>query len=553
MRLFLSSLFLVTTAGVTGAQPAQPIPAEEPAGPAWSPYDDDGWPTGLSLEDLRHLPACGPDQELPGPGEPIPCRPLVLPGVPQWSLGFDWTTGLVEGDAPLTGGAHALGVQLDFGLSRSLQLGARYELIGFGLHDLDPDAIDVGAGHRVFGQLRYRAFTDEVDRDAWVVGIGGGYAFQEAIIGGHAPAARASIGREVGLYLDDENAVTAALELAYERTFADIRTAALLVSARLGFEVNIREPANLGTVDTPHSSRYFNGGDIYIGPIIGLGYSLGVPLGRHLGLVTTASYMFGHTDFRQQGFVGSQWALQAGPRLSAGWPGPAPLYAQLQVGPAWIGAEPQREILTAADLEVGASLFAGCDGALDIGLRFRGEIDDAIEVMSGTMFVRLVLGSAPARARGYRCGHGGTPVAYMPTPPPPPPPAPDPAPVPVAPPVGPVGGEVEVEVEVEAGGQVVVEPPEPVVIEVELGAIAFGGMVEVSVDPRLLPLERLRGAGFVEIELSGPDAALNEYQASLSALLDREGLAVDAWAIAPSGGSVIRARITIWPPGTRPE
>lgn len=553
MRFFLASIALVAAAGPAGAQPvAEPVPAAEPD---WSPYDDDGWPRGVSLEDLRHLRPCGPDEELPGPGEPIPCRPLVLPEPVQWSLGVDWTGGIVAGDAPLTGGAHALGVQLDFGLSNRVQLGARYELMGFGLHDLDPDALDIGAGHRVFGQLRYRLFTDEVDRDAWAFTAGGGYAFQEAIIGGHAPAVRAAIGREVGMYLDDENAVTAALELAYERTFAEVRTEAVLASARLGFEVNIREPDNLGTADTPHSDRYYNGGDIYAGPVTGLGYSLGVPFGRHLELVGTASFMFGHTDLRQQGFAGSQWALQAGPRLSAGWPGPAPLYAQLQAGPVWMGAEPQREIFNAADLEVGAALFAGCGGAVDVGLRFRGEVDGGIDVMTGTMVLRVVLGNARSRAGGRLCGGGGAPpVAYMPTPPPPPsaiepdlPPA-DPTPAAQMP-----GGQVGVEVDAGAGGTVVVEPPRPVVIEVELGAVAFGGLVEVSIDPRILPLERLRGAGFVEIELSGPDGTLAGYQASLSAILDREGLAVDAWSYASTGGNVIRARITIWPPGTRPD
>jgi hypothetical protein len=556
MRFFLASLILVAAAGPAGAQPvvAEPIPTAEPD---WSPYDDDGWPRGVSLEDVRHLRPCGPDEELPGPGEVIHCRPLVLPEPIQWSFGADWTTGIVAGDAPLTGGAHALGLQLDFGLSNRIQLGARYELIGFGLHDLDPDALDIGAGHRLFGQLRYRLFTDEVDRDAWAFTVGGGYAFQEAIIGGHAPAVRAAIGREVGMYLDDENAVTAALELAYERTFAEIRTEAVLASARLGFEVNIREPDNLGTADTPHSDRYYNGGDLYAGPVLGLGYTLGVPLGRHLELVGTGSFMFGHTDLRQQGYAGAQWALQAGPRLSAGWPSPAPLYAQLQAGPAWISAEPQREIITAADLEVGAALFAGCGGAIDLGLRFRGEVDGGVDLMSGTMLLRVVLGNARGRAGGRRCGGGGPPVAYMPTPPrvhqPIEPHRPPAAPTPAVQVPGQVDVDVDLDNDAGAGGTIAVEPPEPVVIEVELGAVAFGGLVEVSIDPRLLPLARLRGAGFVEIELSGPDGTLAGYQASLSALLDREGLAVDAWSFASSGGSVIRARITIWPPGSRPD
>lgn len=558
MRLFFLSLALLTAVTPPAvAQPSAPATMPPPeAGvadqPAWSPYDDDGWPRGLSLEDTRGLPRCAPGEGLPGPGERLTCRPLVLPEVPQWSLGVDWTTGIATGDAPLTGGAQGLGVQLDFGLGRALQLGLRYELIGFGLHDVDPDALDIGNGQRVFGQARYRLFTDEVDRDAWAIGVGGGYAFQEEIIGGWAPAARVSLGREIGMYLDDENAVTAALELSYERTFADIRTAALLASARLGFEVNIREPANSGTVDTPHSARYFNGGDIYAGPVIGLGYSLGVPFGRHLALVSTASFMFGHTDFRQQGFVSAQWALQGGPRISAGWPGPAPLYAQLQAGPAWIGAEPERDLIVAADLELGFEMFAGCDGAVDVGLRFRADASDGFDLMTGSMLVRVVLGTAPARARGGGCGRGGAPVAYMPSPPRPVA-VPPPETVPSRPGAPSVDVEVDVGLDAGAGGQVVIEPPQPVVIELDLGAVGFGGLVEISIDPRRLPLERLRGAGFVEVELSGPAGALADYQASLTGVLDGEGLEVDAWAFARTGGNVVRARITIWPPGSRPD
>jgi hypothetical protein len=91
---------------------------------------------------------------------------------------------------------------------------------------------------------------------------------------------------------------------------------------------------------------------------------------------------------------------------------------------------------------------------------------------------------------------------------------------------------------------------EPVVIDVDLGAAFYG--VQVHVDPRLLPFDRLRGAGFVQVELSGAAGAIGAFQGELSAALGRGGVRVDAWASAPTGESVVRARFTIWPPGTRP-
>ncbi|MCB9563119.1 MAG: hypothetical protein H6708_22185 [Kofleriaceae bacterium] len=66
-----------------------------------------------------------------------------------------------------------------------------------------------------------------------------------------------------------------------------------------------------------------------------------------------------------------------------------------------------------------------------------------------------------------------------------------------------------------------------------------------------MPLDRLRSGGLVEVELSGPEDALARYEASLRGLLDREGVRVDAWSRLAGGGAVVRARFTIYPPGSR--
>ncbi len=530
-----------------GADTVEPVPPPPP----WDPLDDDGWPRGVSLEQLRHLRRCHLDEQLPGPGEIIPCRPDVIAETPQWAFAADWTTGIVAGKTPITGGAQALGVELGFGLTRSLALGVRYELMGFGQPSSGDDMLVVGVSHRLFANARHRFFTDEADRDAWTLGLGGGWAFQEASLGGGAPILRASFGREVGMYLDDENAVLMGLELAYERNLDDAQLSAVLASARFGFEVNIREPRNLGTVDEPPSTAYTRGVDIYLGPALGLGYSLGVPLADHLEVNATAGFLFGLTDFgKQSGLDGSQWALQAGARITPGWPRPASLYLQAQVGPVWVSHDPSREVALAVDTELGVSPGFTCDGRLDFALRVRTEIEDEAHALWGALVVRVAFGQGRTRS-GRRCGGGGGgAIVTMPLPPPPPP-EPVLAPPPDQDLIGQGGttidGSAGGTIDGSAGGAVTVEVPvpEPVVIEVELGGSWLGGAVQVRIDPRLLPLARLRAAGHVEIELTGPADALVDYEVSLRAVLDREGIRAASWVRTATSDSVIRARFTL--------
>jgi hypothetical protein len=104
------------------------------------------------------------------------------------------------------------------------------------------------------------------------------------------------------------------------------------------------------------------------------------------------------------------------------------------------------------------------------------------------------------------------------------------------------GGDVSV------GGTVVVTPPEPpppVVIEVELGAVLFGGAVQVRVDPRLLPLGRLRAGGLIDVRLEGPPDQLAAFEGELRAILGRERIAIQGWARVPTTGSRVRAVFTI--------
>jgi len=46
----------------------------------FDPIDATGWPIGLSFDDLRELPECGPQGLSHVPGAPVTCRPPVKAG-----------------------------------------------------------------------------------------------------------------------------------------------------------------------------------------------------------------------------------------------------------------------------------------------------------------------------------------------------------------------------------------------------------------------------------------------------------------------------------------
>lgn len=546
--------------------PAQPLPAAAPA-PApetspvmptplpgatpWSPVDDEGWPRGVSLEDLRGLRPCDLGERLPGPGEPIPCRPMARPEPVQWRWGLDWTVGAVFGRPTTTGASHALGVEVDVTRARSLALGVRYELGGYGLRG-GGDEIQLARGQRFLGQVRWRAFTDEVDRDAWAVVAGAGYQLAADALGGDGPVARVGLAREIGLYLDDENAGVAALELAYSRGLTADAVEAVTASARFGFEFNIVEPRNVHRVDRPWSERAWTGADVYASPfMLGLGVSLGARLSPRVHAVATGNYVFGRAEdsTELEGLHGAL-AVQAGVRLGAGWPAPAPLFVQLQAGPAAVATDAGLAGRWLADAELAFS-FGGCGGAVAPGVRLRADVTDGVDALTGALVLNFALGRG---AGDGRCGprDRGPPVVYMPTEPPPPPAPPPPAiataptppgpPPPVAPPVLDATGSGTI--------AVAVPRPTPIVIEVALGAVALGGLVEVRLDPRLLPLPQLVGAD-VDVVLEGPAEHLGRLGADLSAMLARHQVTARGWAIRPTGGAAVRAVFTIYPPGSR--
>ncbi len=145
------------------------------------------------------------------------------------------------------------------------------------------------------------------------------------------------------------------------------------------------------------------------------------------------------------------------------------------------------------------------------------------------------------------CG-GGVPGSNPRPPPPPPPPAPEPEPEPR------VNASVDAQIDVEVQIPQVEIEVHPISVEVVIGYVLFGGAVDMRLNVASLPLSQLRSAGWIEVTVVGPPAARARAHAELDAILDREGIHIDARAEADAEGSVqaVKAIFTIWPPGSRP-
>ncbi|HUH04663.1 MAG TPA: hypothetical protein VML75_21855 [Kofleriaceae bacterium] len=528
----------------------------EPAVPAAVPGDD-GW-GGAQPDRLRGLPDCDVHALPPPPGGAYTCRPYRYRGPVQWSLDVDWTSGVVTGPDALLGGTSGLGVALGFALTRWLTVGPRYQLLGFG-RGTPPGAGESASAvvaNDLLAQARLRGFTDEVDRDAWALSAAAGYSFRSTALGS-GPIARLAIAREGGLYVTAHGAMTTALELAYEQAFDDSDLRMVTASVRGGFEVGIRTPRNVEEPEPGPPFRYSVAGEFRAGTLFGFGLTVGTPMTDQAFLRLTVDHSFGRDGATLQGFDGASWGALGGVRLmpfgSVAFP-----YLDLQGGWDFTAAEGDAGRPPGGagrgDVEVGVRLASFCGAAVDVGARIRTRMgSDGVEPRDGALVLRFELGHG-ARALGWRtpggCGRS------VPT-----------RPQPVLPSnlgvrgvdgtgagnaegavEGTVGGTVEGTVE--TGIEVRIEP---VVIEVELGAVLFGGAIEVRIDPRSLPLDRLRAAGFVEVELTGPAAGLARFDAELRGVLSRQGLTVHGWTQTATDARVVRARFTIWPPGSRPR
>ncbi|HVK85487.1 MAG TPA: hypothetical protein VM513_15315 [Kofleriaceae bacterium] len=502
---------------------------------SWSPIDEDGWPQGVSLRTLRALRPCEPGETMPGPGEVIPCRPPIHAGSPQVKAGVELVTGLATGAPVLTSGVGGLGVEAELALTRHLSLGGRYELLAFGERTRS-DRLATMRSQRVMAQARARLFIDEVDREAVALAAGVGWGVQGMELGGDAPVARIALAREVGHFADDDNTFALALEVAATRSFGELEVDTLMISARAGFEANVRAPRNLGTEEAG-ASRFWSAGEAYLSPwMFGAGYSVGARLLRHVHAIGTVNNAL--TTYRDDALDGvfNTWGLEGGVRVIGG-PG---VYAQAQAGAVWLTGNDGGTVRTIGDAELGLRL-GGCGGGTSFGLRLRADLDDGVDVVAGTFVARFESGGG-SDAPG-RCGRSET-VAVMPLPPPDPPPPEPASPPPSPPPRRRVEVAERVEQRIERRVDVAVEVT-PVEITVDLGAVLLGGLIEVRIDPRVLPLAQLRASGVVDVRIEGPAEALVRVEGELRAALARDHIAVRGVARVVTGGSRLRAVFTL--------
>lgn len=485
----------------------------------FDPIGANGWPKGETVESLRALPRCeGP---LRGePGAAITCRPAIVGGGAPIAYSTDWTTGLSLGEAG-SGGSQAWGHELLVAVTRSLQLGGRYELMGTGLADDRRQTTTLG--HHLFALARYRRFTDEVTRSAWAFGAGVGWAVGDT----GEPLARLSIGHDFGMYVGSTSALTSGLELAYERSLGDASQQHVVGSLKVGFELGVREPKHLGETPPARLPAALHVGILAM-PAVSFGFDVAVGFHRrHLGWESSLGFLFGMTDDgKLTGLAGGQWSAFSGPRVT--WWNVA--YAQAQVGAAWVAGDEGGTLEAQWHGELGIAL-----GCVETGVWMRQSF--AGEHLTGGMLFRV------GRSRGPSLcgGGGGRPAqprfAVEQLPPPPSPPAPE---------------AIVVTREPEPVVDVVVVPPpvvvrvEPVVIDLEVTLVQVGRALVLQLDPRSLPIERLR-TGRVAIELAGSPRLLAGAELQLRQLLGAAGIRVDAWARVAAPGAGVRVRFTIQP------
>lgn len=481
------------------------------------PIGDDGWPKGETVESLRTLPRCqGP---LYGePGAAIPCRPAIPTGGSPIAYSTDWTTGLALGDGS-SGGSQAWGHELLAAVTRTWQLGGRYELMGTGLASDRMQTTTIG--HNLFAIARYRWFADEVARSAWTLGGGVGWTMRDT---GGEPLVRLAIGHDFGAYVTRKSALTTGLELAYERSFGETAQQHVVGSLKLGFELGIREPRNLGEAPPRSSPASLHVGVLAMpGSSFGFDASVGVRR-AHLGWETSAGYLFGMDDEGTlTGLDGAQWFALTGPRLH--WWQVA--YVQAQAGAAWVATETGKTVEGIAHAELGVAL-----GCVEAGVWARQNFEG--ERLAGGLLFRVGRGTGRSL-----CGGRSSEPRFAVEPPPPIEPEP---PVIVTPEPAPVIEPV-----------VVVPPPppvvvrvEPVVIDLEVTLVQVGRALVLQLDPRSLPIARLR-TGRVAIELAGSPRLLAGAELQLRQLLGAAGIRVDAWARVATPGAGVRVRFTIQP------
>jgi hypothetical protein len=487
------------------------------------------------------------------------------------------------------GGGIALG--LDFDLSRAFSIYTRFTVVSSADVATDDDGdfvddADTQGFTSVAGTLgaRLTLWTDPDDRQGWRFELGGGWRGRGSRLDPAGPMLEATLLREIGTVSASGFAAGIGLGLRGHQGLiaaSDYRALFLVLDGYLAFSQDVPEP-----FDVPGRFSYrfgFHGGGGYSLsreaarfrgglPTWLFGLHFGVPLGPWLEVRARADYVTRSVVPRRMDAMGMavsgpeeplQALVPAGSMLLR-LDRVAPIYVEAGVGYAAHFGAPAQHARDGGVLIVGAGtrlMFCGSDFGVDFGVEGRvglggNRADDAILVTTGFDFAGgpRVVGDGSFWCRTFRSnaersrrqneggavraqGAGATVDAAGG----------------VARPLG-GGGAVDVRGGVNGGatGGVHVEvtppaPPRPVEIEVLLGVSLFAGALDIRVDPRSLPLDRIRTAGRVEVRIVGPDHALAQAEAQVRAAVGTSGKDLAAVVRVPSTGTQVRAVFVLYP------
>ncbi len=509
-----------------------------------------------------------PAEEPEVPSEPVPF-PL--------RIGLEGTFGWLDAAQPVSGVAGGLALHLDMQLTHWLALGARlgYVTRPDGVTDVNLDAIDDLDTHdfkalQVTAGPRFTAWTDEASREGWDFELGAGWMGRGGRLDGPGLLAEGAIYRKFGTISATGFAADLALGARYQQGFGaagDFRAVLVSIRGGLGWDQPIPEVP----VDEVPGFSYTTGmrlalgfpfsapGPLEPGSLFGVGGHFGVPLGAWFELRARSEVLTRSQGSKEKGDQTSMVSFTGAGIARLRLDRVAPIYVEAGAGYATNTGAPALYVADAGFATFGAGgrlTWCGTDSALELGVEGRIGLGDD-RGLDGIFFVigaeyaggRRSIGRDSfgcrmttrarerneANARVYAEREAQRRAATR-----------------VATGTVGVGGSVGGSVDVNGGATVAAPAPiEPVRIEVLLGVSLFGGAVSVRVDPSMLPLARLAGAGRVEVRIEGPASALVTAEAQVRGVLDRDGKRVDAIVRVPTNGSQVRAVFTIWPPGAR--
>jgi hypothetical protein len=570
-------------------------------------------PAPLASAPERAAPEPPPAPAAPAPVAPPASRPapepqtvaVAVPAAPSGPtyvplrFGLEPLFGLADADIQLEGPMGGAAATFGVGFDRHFGLDLRFSALGGPSARLQdprlrdhvdvlgyPDPLLLTAG----GGIRALAWSHEEHRLGWMFELVGSYAYLEGApegwdpslgpaprLGRHGGLLELAIGPQLGWRGGDGFATDLGLSVRFQQGLGDLAEyRAVLLGARLSLGADTPEPRSPRAAEAAAFQYTFGVQGAYgltpgadgargIEPwnsVARLGAHFGVPIGRWLELRAR-----GGVGPRGVGEDRSMWILDVSGGARVRFDEVFPLYVEASAGYAFQYGATAAQAPAGALLDVGiGARFSDCsgqsDGALEVGLAARiglenDRANDALFVVVGYEYA----GGTPMFGANERwlcralngSGGGSRPAARG-----------DEDPLDMGPERRMTRASPEVRTpNVEARPveartvearparpvQVEVRPPRPQTFEVVIG-LALPG-VELRLAPSALPLAALSAAGFVEVQIVGPAYALPRAEAELRAAFGARGARLDSVVRVVGGDPTVRARITVYPPGSR--